>query len=566
MADRTFRIVQVGAAPSGIGAAWLSLLQEAPDWQLAGVVEVVPEARSLALERAGLGAEHGFGSIADAATALAFDAVAIIAPSPLHTDLALQALQADKHVIVEKPFAVDFEAARAVVALAERRGLRVIVDQNYRYLPDLLALRRAVRDQVAGRPAVVAVGFNCDWAARTYQAAMANTMLLEMAVHHFDSIRFVLGSEPLTALGQTWRPPWTRYAGDTWVHCAFEFPDQVRALYTGNLEAPGAGDPWQGVWRVECERGALQLADLGSGYGLYLSRAPQTIELLESFGTSPSPGSAIPGALREFAKALREGRRPEGDGRDNLHTLAMAFGVARSSAERRAIDLQGSSSRNRIRWSDECHAAVFSAGWGCAVRRDTAWAYFFIAPQLIGMLAFAVVPMIAVLALSFGSWDLIHAIKWVGTGNYRDEFSDPIFWKSVKNTLYYTGVFIPASLIVALLVALVLNRKMAFRSWYRAIFFLPVITPTVAVALVWTWLLNPDYGLVNDLLYDLGINGPGWYADIGWAMPSAILVSVWRNFGYSMVIFLAGLQGVPAQLYEAAQIDGGKPLGPASGM
>ena len=222
-----------------------------------------------------------------------------------------------------------------------RRGLRVMVDQNYRYMPDVLALRRAVRDEVAGPPAVVAVGFNCDWPARTYQAGMANTMLLEMAVHHFDSIRFVLGSDPLTALGRTWRPPWTRYAGDTWVHCTFEFPSQIRALYTGNLEAPGAGDPWQGLWRVECERGALHLGDLGSGYGLYLSRAPQAIELLESFGTPPDPGSAIQGALREFAAALREGRRPQGDGRDNLQTLAMAFGVARSSAEGRAVELRG---------------------------------------------------------------------------------------------------------------------------------------------------------------------------------------------------------------------------------
>ena len=340
MSDRTFRIVQVGAAPSGIGAAWLSLLQEAPDWRLAGVVEVVPEARFLATERAHLAADMGFNSIADAAGAIDFDAVAIVAPSPLHTELALAALQVGKHVIVEKPFGVDFEAARAVVALAEQAGLRVMVDQNYRYLPDVLALRRAVRDEVAGPPAVVAVGFNCDWPARTYQAGMANTMLLEMAVHHFDSIRFVLGNDPLTALGQTWRPPWSRYAGDTWVDCSFAFPRQIRALYTGNLEAPGAGDPWQGVWRVECERGALHLADLGSGYGLYLSHAPEAIELLESFDAPPSPGEAISGALREFAAALREGRRPEGDGLDNLRTLAMAFGVARSSVEGRVVDLQ----------------------------------------------------------------------------------------------------------------------------------------------------------------------------------------------------------------------------------
>ncbi|MGH2344367.1 MAG: carbohydrate ABC transporter permease [Chloroflexota bacterium] len=190
------------------------------------------------------------------------------------------------------------------------------------------------------------------------------------------------------------------------------------------------------------------------------------------------------------------------------------------------------------------------------MKRDTAWAYLFIAPQMVGLLAFALGPMLAIVVLSFGSWDLIHAFRWVGLNDYRYEFSDPIFWKSVKNTIYYTGIFIPASLILALLVALVLNRKMAFRGWYRAIFFMPVITPTVAIALVWFWLLNPDYGLINILLYDIGITGPGWYADIQWAMPSVILVSVWRNFGYSMVIFLAGLQGVPAQLYEAAQMDG----------
>ena len=190
------------------------------------------------------------------------------------------------------------------------------------------------------------------------------------------------------------------------------------------------------------------------------------------------------------------------------------------------------------------------------MKRETAWGYFFLAPQLIGLVAFALGPMVAVLVLSFGSWDLIHAFSWVGWSNYSTEFSDPIFWKSVTNTLYYTAVFIPGSLVLALLVALVLNRRLALRGWYRAIFFMPVITPTVAVALVWVWILNPDYGLVNDLLYRFGITGPGWYADIGWAMPSVIIVSIWRNFGYSMVIFLAGLQGVPSQLYEAAQIDG----------
>ncbi len=190
------------------------------------------------------------------------------------------------------------------------------------------------------------------------------------------------------------------------------------------------------------------------------------------------------------------------------------------------------------------------------MRRDWAWAYLFIAPQMVGLFAFALFPTIAVIVLSFSKWDLITAIQGVGLDNYTTELSDPVFWHAVTNTIYFTVVSIPVTLTLALLIALVLNRKMALRSWYRAAFFMPVITPTVAVALVWSWLLDPSYGLINTLLSDIGISGPPWMSSLQWAMPSVMLVSVWRSFGYSMVIFLAGLQGVPPHLYEAAKVDG----------
>ena len=190
------------------------------------------------------------------------------------------------------------------------------------------------------------------------------------------------------------------------------------------------------------------------------------------------------------------------------------------------------------------------------VKPETAWAYLFIAPQILGLLAFAVFPTLAVIVLSFTQWDLIHPMQWVGLSNYHRQFSDPLFWQSLLQTLYFTVVSIPLTMVIALLAALALNRKIALRAWYRAAFFMPVVTSTVAVAIVWSWLFNPDYGLINSLLSDIGINGPSWLSDLNWAMPSIIIVSVWQSFGYSMVIFLAGLQGIPAHLYEAAQIDG----------
>jgi predicted dehydrogenase len=168
---------------------------------------------------------------------------------------------------------------------------------------------------------------------------MADTMLFEMAIHHFDALRFVLAREPQVVVGQTWRPSWTRYPGDTWVSCTFTFDDAVRAAYYGSLEAPGRRDPWQGVWRVECERGALHLGEFGAGYGLYRSRSLDTVELLEAFGVPPEPGAAIAGTLAEFAASLRQGRRPQSDARDNLRSLAMAFAVSRASAEGRPVDL-----------------------------------------------------------------------------------------------------------------------------------------------------------------------------------------------------------------------------------
>jgi predicted dehydrogenase len=335
------RILQVGAAPSGIGTAWLRSIQEAPDWTLAGIVDARADHLRMAAERAGLSSAQCFATMGEATTALEFDACALIVPSPLHGTLCEQALEAGKHVIVEKPFATDFAQARVLSERAEQRGLRIMVDQNYRYVAQMGTLRRAVREKIAGVPVFVAVSFDCLWwPGRPYQWDMADTMLLEMAVHHFDSLRYILGAEARMANGRTWRPSWTRYQGDTFVECLFEFDGGIRVAYHGSLESPGARTPWQGIWRVECSDGALHVADMGSGYGVYVSHDPDSVERIEPLAEDGvSQDSSILWTLHEFATALQEGRRPQSDARDNLRTLAIAFAVSRSSAERRSVDI-----------------------------------------------------------------------------------------------------------------------------------------------------------------------------------------------------------------------------------
>ncbi|MEK5645621.1 carbohydrate ABC transporter permease [Paenibacillus cellulositrophicus] len=188
--------------------------------------------------------------------------------------------------------------------------------------------------------------------------------------------------------------------------------------------------------------------------------------------------------------------------------------------------------------------------------RDNAWAYLFIAPQILGLLVFVIGPVIFAFVISFMKWDIGSTPEWVGLTNYSKQVSDPIFWKVLKNTSVFALLNIPLTVIGALALALMLNQNLKGKTLLRAAYFIPVVTSSVAVALVWTWLYNPSYGLINSVLMSLGIEGPGWLSDMKWALPSIVIMTVWQGVGYNMILFLAGLQGVPSQLHEAAKMDG----------
>jgi multiple sugar transport system permease protein len=180
----------------------------------------------------------------------------------------------------------------------------------------------------------------------------------------------------------------------------------------------------------------------------------------------------------------------------------------------------------------------------------------FLLPSLIGMIIFLIIPIIASFGLSFVNWDLLGEIKWVGFDNYIKIFQDETFYEALRHTLLFIAGYLPSVIILSLLLAVLLNGKIKGLTFFRGVYFLPVISSWVAVSIIWRWIFNPEYGLMNYFLSLIGIAGPSWLNDPKWAMTAVIITSVWKDIGFITVIYLSGLQDIPDMYYEAASIDG----------
>ncbi|MET9659816.1 sugar ABC transporter permease [Streptomyces sp. NPDC006510] len=179
-----------------------------------------------------------------------------------------------------------------------------------------------------------------------------------------------------------------------------------------------------------------------------------------------------------------------------------------------------------------------------------------VAPALLHASLWIGLPVVASVVLAFTKYDVLTAPQFVGLDNFRDMMGDAVFRKSIVNTVIYTFFTVPFGMMLGLLVALALHTGLKARGIFRTAVFLPQVTATVAIALVWLWIYNPGNGLLNTLLSFLGIDGPAWLASTSWAMPSVILVGIWQGIGMKMLIYLAALQSLPKELYEAASVDG----------
>ncbi len=188
-------------------------------------------------------------------------------------------------------------------------------------------------------------------------------------------------------------------------------------------------------------------------------------------------------------------------------------------------------------------------------RRETTMGYLFISPWIIGFIVFVAGPLIASLIISMTNYNLLSPPQFIGLQNYAQMFADSNFWLSLQVTFYYALLAVPVDLIVALVLAIMLNQNVRFMPLFRTIFYLPALLPPVAISMLWIWILNPAYGILNTFLRTIGLPQPQWFLTPQTTVPGYVIMSVW-GLGTWMVIFLAGLQNVPAELYEAAVLDG----------
>jgi multiple sugar transport system permease protein len=190
---------------------------------------------------------------------------------------------------------------------------------------------------------------------------------------------------------------------------------------------------------------------------------------------------------------------------------------------------------------------------------ESRWAWVFLAPTLIGLAVLSAGPIIAALGISLTKWDLLTTPKFIGLDNFATLLSDHRFLVALRNTAFYTATSVPLGLVLGLGLALALNQRLRGISWIRTAYFLPVVTSTVAISLVWSWIYSPDHGPLNGVLEVLGLPAQKWIADPFWAMPAIVVMSVWQGLGTTVIIFLAGLQAIPEDYYAAASVDGAGP-------
>ena len=318
------------------GRFWVGVCQRNSDVEMVAYVEPSEEQKAAAKEQYGLPDEKLFSSLDEALEKVEADFVLDVTPPSVRETIARTALGAGLHVLAEKAMGESWEMARRIAALAENSGKVYMVAQNYRFNPLPRTTRRLLDEGFLGRINTVVMGFYRPWGMGRHYVEIPFALLLEMTVHHFDTLRYLLAAEPLWVWAKTWNAPWGWHKGDVGHTAVFEFEGGLMVTHHALGCSVGKASPWDGELRIEGENGSLTWED----DGLYYTRShPSDQAKREKIEPDPMEASGPDAVLVEFLNAVKEGREPECSARDNLHTLAMVFGAIRSAQEDRRVEM-----------------------------------------------------------------------------------------------------------------------------------------------------------------------------------------------------------------------------------
>ena len=328
--EALLRIIQVGVG--GFGRSWTDIVDSSELWDAVAYVDINEEALKEAAAAHEMPKDRCFKDLESALASVEADAALIVVPPKVHMEIALQSLKAGLHVLIEKPLADTMENAKRIVSEADKRRLKLMVSQNYRFRRGARTVRRLIETGKVGNPSYAVVNFHKAPRFRGFRLRMDHPLLIDMAIHHFDTMRYIFNSDPSSIYCETWRPKWSWFKGDPCATVMIKMENGVRLTYVGSWVSLGWETTWDGDWRIECSEGGIYWNEKVK------SKLRDSVnEVTERFVPMPLEDRAY--SLYEFAEAIRKDREPETSGKDNLKSLAMVFASLESAESGKSVSV-----------------------------------------------------------------------------------------------------------------------------------------------------------------------------------------------------------------------------------
>jgi len=325
------KIIQVGVG--GFGRSWVDILLNSPEWEAVAFVDINKDALDRIVEECGIEKNKCFLSLDECLEKVKADALLNITPPSSHKEITVKSLKKGLHVLVEKPLSDNLEDAEEMVSISEKYGLKIMVSQNYRYRKIPRSIRSFIEKGKLGKIGYFSVFFQKGPRFTGFRKEMDYPLLKDMAIHHFDLARYIIGKEPKKVYAESWNPSWSWFKGDACLIAIFEFEDGIRFNYFGSWVSTGRETTWDGDWEIFGEEGSILWR--AEKVEFIKGEERENIEIIDLERQDRYL------SLLEFYKSIVEKRRPETDGRDNLKSLKMVFYALESIKSKKVVEING---------------------------------------------------------------------------------------------------------------------------------------------------------------------------------------------------------------------------------